>query len=50
MTNDSIGSIKLVALTPLGDATAEACDGDFCAVPVHHTQAVVNKKLDQDLV
>ena len=50
MTNNATGSIKIVALTPLGDAAAAVCDGDFCVVPVHHTQAVVNKKLDEDLV
>jgi len=50
MTNNPISSITIVALTPLGDAAAAVCDGDFCVVPVHHTQAVVNKKLDEDLV
>ena len=37
-------------LTPLGDPSAAACDGDFCAIPDHHTQAVVNRKLDDDAV
>ncbi|MFM9877307.1 MAG: hypothetical protein ACKVOG_05585 [Rhodoglobus sp.] len=37
-------------LTPLGDPSAAACDGDFCAIPDHHTQAVVNRKLDEDAV
>jgi len=50
MTNNAISSINIVALTPLGDAAAAVCDGDFCVVPVHHTQAVVNKKLDEDRV
>ena len=50
MTNNATSSINIVALTPLGDAAAAVCDGDFCAVPEHHTQAVVNKKLDENLV
>ena len=50
MTNNATGAIKMVALTPLGDAAAAVCNGDFCVVPEHHTQAVVNKRLDEDLV
>jgi len=40
----------------IGDPTAAACEGDFCAVPhesdspQHHEQAVVNRALDSDLV
>lgn len=37
-------------LQTLGDPSAAACDGDFCAIPDHHTQAVVNRKLDDDAV
>ncbi|MEP6482627.1 MAG: hypothetical protein ABJA94_11550 [Rhodoglobus sp.] len=37
-------------LQPLGDSSAAACEGDFCAIPDHHTQAVVNRKLDDDAV
>ncbi len=40
----------LPILTSLGDPNAASCDGDFCAIPEHHTQAVVNRKLDEDLV
>lgn len=39
-----------LTLTPLGDPTAAACEGDFCAIPDHHTQAVINRKLDEDAV
>lgn len=35
-------------LTALGDPAAAACEGDFCAVPGHHEQAVVNHRLDED--
>lgn len=40
------------ATTPLlilGTAGA-ACEGDFCAIPDHHEQAVVNRRLDSDEV
>lgn len=37
-------------LTPLGDPQAASCEGDFCAIPEHHTQAVVNRRLDDDAV
>ena len=42
--------IPVIALTPLGDSSAASCDGDFCAIPEHHTQAVVNRQLDDDAV
>ncbi|WP_187270516.1 hypothetical protein [Lacisediminihabitans profunda] len=34
----------------VGDPNAASCDGDFCAIPDHHEQAVVNRRLDEDLV
>ncbi len=42
--------VRLIGLTPLGDPDAAACDGDFCAIPAHHTQVVVNRRLDDDAV
>jgi len=33
----------------LGDSAA-ACVGDFCEVPEHHSQSVVNRRLDEDAV
>lgn len=39
-----------IPLTLVGDPTAAACEGDFCAIPAHHEQAVVNRRLDEDLV
>ena len=39
--------------TPLlivGDPSAAACEGDFCAVPGQTEQALVNRRLDADLV
>jgi hypothetical protein len=37
-------------LTLLGDATAAVCDGDFCEIPEHHEQAIVNRRLDDDRI
>ncbi len=37
-------------LTIVGAPTAPGCDGDFCAIPDHHVQAVVNRRLDEDSV
>lgn len=34
----------------LGDPHAAACDGDFCALPDHREQAIVNRRLDDDNV
>ncbi|MBC7632899.1 MULTISPECIES: hypothetical protein [Actinomycetes] len=39
-----------IPLTLVGDPTAAACEGDSCAIPDHHEQAVVNRRLDEDLV
>lgn len=39
-----------LTLTPLGDTGAAACIGDFCEIPDHHSQAVINRKLDEDAV
>jgi len=41
------------ATTPLliiGSPDAASCDGDVCEIPERHTQAVVNRALDSDLV
>jgi hypothetical protein len=34
----------------LGDADAASCDGDFCEIPAHHEQAVINRRIDSDLI
>jgi hypothetical protein len=41
---------KTLPLQIVGDPGAAVCDGDFCEIPDHHEQAVVNRRLDQDLV
>lgn len=37
-------------LTILGDQSAAACEGDVCDIPLHHEQAIVNRRLDSDAV
>jgi hypothetical protein len=37
-------------LTLVGDSSAAVCDGDFCEIPNHHEQAIVNRRLDDDRV
>lgn len=34
----------------LGEADAAACVGDFCEIPAHHEQAVINRRVDSDLI
>ncbi|WP_165064506.1 hypothetical protein [Marisediminicola senii] len=37
-------------LTMVGASHAAACEGDACIVPGAHEQAIVNQRLDDDLV
>jgi hypothetical protein len=37
-------------LTIIGDPDAAVCDGDFCEIPAHHEQAIMNRRLDEDAV
>ena len=37
-------------LTLVGDAGAAVCDGDFCEIPDHHEQAIINRRLDEDAI
>jgi hypothetical protein len=37
-------------LVLVGDPSAAACVGDSCEVPAQREQAVVNRRLDEDLV
>jgi hypothetical protein len=30
----------------LGDSSAAVCDGDFCEIPDHHEQSVINRRID----
>lgn len=37
-------------ITPLQilGGPAAACDGDFCEIPEHHEQAIINRRIDSD--
>lgn len=37
-------------LTMVGDPAAAVCEGDFCEIPDHHEQAIINKRLDEDTI
>jgi hypothetical protein len=37
-------------LTIVGDPSAVVCEGDFCEIPEHHEQAIVNRRLDDDRI
>jgi hypothetical protein len=41
---------QALPLTFLGDQSAAACEGEFCAIPEHPEQAIVNRRLDDDAV
>ncbi len=34
----------------VGEADAAVCDGDFCELPAHREQAVMNRRVDSDTV
>jgi hypothetical protein len=34
----------------IGDPDAASCEGDFCEIPAHHEQAVMNRRVDSDLI
>ena len=33
-----------------GDADAASCEGEFCELPAHREQAVINRRIDADLI
>lgn len=37
-------------LQVLGELDAAACVGEFCEIPAHHEQAVMNRRVDADLI
>ena len=45
MTDATTGPLTLV-----GDPNAAVCDGEFCEIPEHHEQAVVNRRIDEGAV
>lgn len=50
MTDTATKPLSVIPLQSMGDPAALACDGDFCLIPEHHNQAVVNRKLDENAV
>jgi hypothetical protein len=47
---DAISQRVTTPLQLVGDPTAATCVGDFCAIPDHHEQSIVNRRLDEDAV
>ncbi len=47
---DAVTIPLTIPLTMVGDSSADTCEGDSCVVPDHHEQAVVNRRLDENLV
>jgi hypothetical protein len=37
-------------LTMVGADDAAVCVGDFCEIPDHHEQSIVNRRLDDDRI
>jgi hypothetical protein len=37
-------------LTLVGSGDAAVCEGDFCVIPEHFEQTVINRRLDSDEV
>jgi hypothetical protein len=42
--------VTVTPFTLVGDADAAVCEGDFCVIPDHNEQKVVNRRLDDDAV
>ncbi len=34
----------------VGEADAASCVGDYCEIPEHHEQAIVNRAIDSDRI
>ncbi|MEJ1231325.1 MAG: hypothetical protein WDM88_12880 [Galbitalea sp.] len=41
---------QAIPLTIVGDPAAAVCEGDFCEIPDHHEQSIVNRRLDADAI
>jgi hypothetical protein len=48
--SDAQPKTVLAQLQILGDADAASCDGDVCVLPEHREHAIMNRRLDEDLV
>ncbi len=38
------------ALQLIGSSDAESCEGEFCELPAHREQAVMNRRVDSDQI
>ena len=45
---DAVSQRVTIPLQLVGDPTAAACVGEFCEIPDHHEQSIVNRRLDED--
>jgi hypothetical protein len=45
---DAIGPAAKLQL--VGEADAEACVGEFCELPAHREQSVMNRRIDSDQI
>lgn len=57
MSEAMTASIPVVApevsapkLRMVGDTDVATCEGDVCEIPAHHEQAVMNRRVDSDLI
>jgi hypothetical protein len=50
MTDAATPLVTPSPFTLVGDSSAAVCEGDFCVIPDHHEQRVVNRQLDEDAV
>ena len=45
-----MSELSELTILPVGDSTAEYCEGDVCIVPPHPEQRAMNRRLDDDRV
>ena len=51
MTEAMTAPIEIIRpLQKLGESDAAVCEGDFCEIPAHHEQAIMNRRVDEDLI
>ncbi|CAN5479620.1 hypothetical protein BH09ACT4_BH09ACT4_20750 [soil metagenome] len=50
MTDTRSDTVAAAPLQILGDLDAASCDGDVCELPEHREHAIMNRRLDGDLV
>ena len=43
-------TIPTITLQVMGDPNADACEGETCAIPEHHIQIAVNRRIDHDRI